>query len=119
MKNLGLEYEPFPTYSTYREYEVEVLRLYKRYRATVLEIGRGEKPAPPREDNIGRGLVGRYSVKTCSVLNAKSLDVLRRMLLVENSTYYLKHALVASDVWYGEGAGSPPLPRGKIRRALV
>ena len=107
-KNLGLEYEPFPTYSTYREYEVEVLRFYKWYSSPVLDIGRGKKPTPPREDNIGRGLVGRYCVKTCSVLTAKSLDVLRRMLLVENSTYYMKHALVANDVWYGEGVASSP-----------
>ena len=107
-KNLGLEYEPFPTYATYREYEVEVLRLYKWYEVPVLEIGRAKKPAPPREDNVGRGLVGRYSVKSCSVLNSKSLDVLRRMLLVENSTYYMKHASVANDVWYGERIAFAP-----------
>ena len=72
----------------------------------VLEIGWVEKPAPPREDNIGRGLVGRDSVKNSSVLNTKSLDVIRRMLLLENTTYYRKHDMVANDVWYGAGAAS-------------
>ena len=107
-RNLCLEYEPFPTYSKYREYEIEVLRFYRWYMAPVLEIGRTKKPTPPREDNIGRGLVGRYIVKISSALNTKSLDVLGRMLLLENATYYMKHALVANDVWYGAGVASSP-----------
>ena len=52
---LGLGYEPFPTYTTYREYENEVLRLYKWYHLPVLEIGRRAKPVPVREGDGWRG----------------------------------------------------------------
>ena len=42
-----------------------------------------------------------YSVKSSIVLNTKSLDVLRRMLLLGKATYYRKHSPVANDARYG------------------
>ena len=49
-------------------------------------------------------------------MNAKSIDVIRRTLLVANSTYYMKHDLVANDVWYGEWGRFDGRLFGRYRR---
>ena len=55
------------------------------------------------EDNDGsRGCT--YRVKTEPVLTANALDVLRRILLIQNAAYYIAHIAVADDSHGGKMA---------------
>lgn len=87
----------FPSYTGHRELKQEVTRLILWYNATWRVTG-VRRRFTPRED-VEISSPATYPMKTNPIFGVKTIDVLRRMLLLQNSAYYLAHVLVANDVY--------------------
>ena len=73
----------------------EVVAFVEWYNLPRSRVPKGRRPMY-RDDADGKGGCS-YPMKKESILTPKSLDVLRRMLLVQNAAYYIAHIAVAND----------------------
>ena len=91
------ETDYFPAYGNYEELVQEICRFVFWYG----EIRRSRpirRAHLPREDGDQNG-ANPYPLRTTPVLSTKAIDVLRRMLLVQNARHYMSHILIANDVY--------------------
>ena len=108
-RNRCAEADYFPALSSYGELKQEVVRYASWYSESWSTRG---KPVCriAREDNAGR-TVNFSPLKKSALLGPNAMDVLRRMLIPQNASFYLAHVLVANRVHFGyhlRGAKNPP-----------
>ena len=90
------EEEYFPAYKSYEELVQDVVAFAEWY--STPRCARGARRRPMYREDVDRVGNSRYPIKQTGVLTVKSLDVLRRMILVQNSAYYLAHIAVANSL---------------------
>ena len=91
------ESQYFPEYDGYKRLVCEASVYAAWYSVTHRERGKRRKPTYRRGAEEANGT--SYDLRADSELNKKAIDVVRRMLLVPNSRYYLARALVANDIF--------------------
>ena len=96
-RRLNEDCEFYPSYADHRELTREVTRLILWYSVFWRVAGQRKRVVPREDAEIGAS--SAYPVKASPIFGAKTLDVLRRMLLLQNSVYYLAHIMVARDVY--------------------
>ena len=91
------ESQYFPAYGGYKSLVCESSVYAVWYIVTHMERGERRKPMyiEGAEEENGTS----YDLREASVLNKKAIDVVRRMILVQNSRYYLARILVADDIF--------------------
>ena len=91
----GRSGEYFPAYRNYQGLAQDVSAFAERHSAP--RCARGARRRLMFRDGADPSANSRYPIKQTGLLTAKSLDVPRRMLLVQNSAYYLAHIAVANS----------------------
>ena len=97
-EKIPIEAEVFPTYSSYSEYERELIRIVNWYASPVRQLGalRGHRPEREDHERNAQSDSPRYPIKNSSVLTKEAINVIRKGALRENCVYYSRHAQVAN-----------------------
>ena len=93
----------FAAFAAYVEFTHDAVRFVLWYGSHRSSIGRPIRHIP-RGDSSGRRRA-TYPLKRTPPLVVKAIDVIRRMLLLQNASFYMSRVLVASRVYFGHRMG--------------
>ena len=107
------ETDYYPSYDNYEELVQEVSRVVFWY-GDLMRSRPIRRVELPREDGDQNG-ENRYPCRTTPLLRAKSIDVLRRMPLLQNARHYMSHILIANDVYMKQADSDGVIPDDPVR----